>query len=72
MVSAFLQHWVLNWQRNNWKTADKNDVKNKELWQELVKLTNMHQVTFIKVKGHSDNEYNNRCDELARKAILAL
>ena len=69
VVNAFLQNWVINWQRNNWKTADKKEVKNKELWQELVELTNIHDITFIKVKGHSDNEYNNRCDELARKAI---
>ena len=47
------------------------DVKNKELWQELIKLTNTHDVTFHKVKGHADNEYNNRCDELARNAILS-
>ena len=70
VVNAFLQKWIFGWQKNNWKTADKKDVKNKELWQELVKLTHIHDVTFIKVKGHADNEYNNRCDELARKAIL--
>ncbi len=72
VVNAFLQNWVINWQKNSWKTADKKEVKNKELWQELVELTNIHDITFIKVKGHSDNEYNNRCDELARKAILSL
>ena len=72
VVNAFLQNWVVNWQKNNWKTADKKDVKNKELWQELISLTNTHDVTFIKVKGHADNEYNNRCDELARNAILEL
>ena len=72
VVNAFLQHWVTNWQKNNWKTADKKNVKNKELWQELLELTNIHNVTFIKVKGHSDNEYNNRCDELARAAIMSL
>ena len=72
VVNAFLQKWIFGWQKNNWKTADKKDVKNKELWQELVKLTRTHDVTFIKVKGHADNEYNNRCDELARKAILTL
>lgn len=70
VVNAFLQKWIFGWQKNNWKTADKKDVKNKELWQELAKLTHIHDVTFIKVKGHADNEYNNRCDELARKAIL--
>ena len=72
VVNAFIQNWIYNWQKNNWKTSDKKDVKNKELWQELIRLTNTHDVTFIKVKGHADNEYNNRCDELARKAILDL
>ena len=72
VVNAFLQKWIINWQKNNWKTADKKEVKNKELWQELISLTKTHDVTFIKVKGHADNEYNNRCDELARKAILEL
>ena len=72
VVNAFLQKWIFGWQKNNWKTADKKDVKNKELWQELIKLTHKHNVTFIKVKGHADNEYNNRCDELARKAIISL
>lgn len=72
VVNAFLQKWIINWQKNHWKTADKKDVKNKELWQELVELTTIHSVTFHKVKGHSDNEFNNRCDELARKAIKEL
>ena len=72
VVNAFVQKWIFGWQKNNWKTSDKKDVKNKELWQELVKLTHIHNVTFIKVKGHANNEYNNRCDELARKAILSL
>ena len=69
VINAFLQNWTKNWIKNNWKTSDKKDVKNKELWQELIELTKIHNVTFIKVKGHSDNEYNNRCDELARAAI---
>lgn len=72
VVNAFTQKWINNWQKNSWKTADKQDVKNKELWQELLSLTKTHQVTFIKVKGHADNEYNNRCDELARQAISSL
>ena len=72
VVNAFLQHWINGWQRNNWKTSDKKDVKNKELWQELIQLTKVHDVTFFKVKGHADNENNNRCDELARNAILSL
>lgn len=55
--------------KNNWKTASKEPVKNKELWQKLYNLTKIHKVKFIKVKGHSDNEFNNRCDELARGEI---
>ena len=69
VVNAFNQGWIYNWLKKGWKTADKKDVKNKELWVELYNLTKIHTVTFIKVKGHSDNEYNNRCDELARNAI---
>ena len=72
VVNAFLRGWVTRWQENNWQNANKEDVKNKELWQELISLTSKHDVTFNKVKGHSDNKYNNRCDELARKAIKPL
>ena len=72
VVNAFAQNWIRNWERNNWKTSDKKEVKNKELWQQLLELTRIHKVTFIKVKGHADNEFNNRCDELARKAINTL
>ena len=68
-VNAFNQGWIYNWIKKGWKTADGSDVKNKELWQELYNLTKKHKVTFIKVKGHSNVELNNRCDELARKAI---
>lgn len=69
VVNAFLQNWIGNWIKNNWKTSSKEPVKNQELWKELYELTKTHQVKFIKVKGHSDNEFNNRCDELARNAI---
>lgn len=69
VVNAFEQGWIYNWVKNNWKTAGKDSVKNQELWQELYELTKTHKVKFNKVKGHSDNEYNNRCDELARNAI---
>ena len=72
VVNAFNQGWIYNWLKKGWKTVDKKDVKNKELWEELYNLTKIHTVTFIKVKGHSDNEYNNRCDELARNAISTI
>lgn len=69
VVNGFNQGWIYNWVKNNWKTSGKEPVKNKEIWQELYELTKIHRVKFIKVKGHSDNEFNNRCDELARNAI---
>ena len=72
VVNAFLQDWISSWIKNNWKNSSKEEVKNKELWQELIELTQTHKVTFHKVKGHSDNKYNNRCDELARNAIKDL
>ncbi len=72
VVNAFLQNWISGWIKNGWKNSNKEEVKNKELWKELINLTNTHEVTFHKVKGHSDNEYNNRCDELARNAISNL
>ena len=68
-VNAFNQKWIYGWMKNGWKTSNGDNVKNKELWQELYSLTQKHKVEFIKVKGHADNEYNNRCDELARNAI---
>ena len=72
VVNAFLQNWITSWKKNNWKTSGKEPVKNQELWKELYDLTKIHKVNFIKVKGHSDNEYNNRCDKLAREAISKL
>ena len=69
VINAFKQNWINGWIKNGWKNSSKEPVKNKELWEELYKLTKVHQVEFIKVKGHADNQYNNRCDELARNAI---
>lgn len=72
VVNAFNNGWIYNWKKNNWKTASKEPVKNKELWEELYTLVKKFKASFIKVKGHSDNCYNNRCDELARNAIKEL
>ncbi len=72
VINAFNQGWIYNWMKNNWKTANKEPVKNKELWEALYNLTQKHKVEFIKVKGHSDNEFNNRCDFLATSAIKKL
>lgn len=70
VVNAFAQKWIDNWIKNNWKTADKKSVKNVDLWQELLVLIKTHNVTFKKVKGHSDNELNERCDKLAKAYYL--
>ena len=72
VVNCFNQGWIYNWLKKGWKTAGGEPVKNKELWEELYALTKTHKVKFIKVKGHSDNEFNNRCDEMARNAIKNL
>ena len=72
LVNGFNQGWIYGWQKNNWKNSSKEPVKNKEIWEEIYKMTQKHKVKFIKVKGHSDNEFNNRCDEMARNAIKTL
>lgn len=66
VVKAFSVGWLDSWRRSNYKDGK---VKNIDLWQELIKATAPHQVRWVWVKGHSDNAFNNRCDELARKAI---
>ena len=71
-VNAFTQNWLEGWIRNGWRKADGKEVANSDLWQRLYDLTESHEVRFIKVKGHADNAYNNRCDELARAAIKNL
>lgn len=65
VVNAFNQNWIEGWIRNGWRNSAKAPVANAELWKRLIELTKTHKVTFIKVKGHADNEFNNRCDELA-------
>jgi len=69
VFNAFTKHWINKWQVNNWITYNKEPVANKDLWQRLIELGTKHRLEWHKVKGHSDNEINNRCDKLARKAI---
>lgn len=71
MCNGFQKNWILGWQKNGWQTTAKKQVENRELWEALLELSKTHSIEWIKVKGHSDNEYNNRCDALARKAIDA-
>ncbi len=69
VFNAFTKHWISKWQANNWITYAKEPVANKDLWQRLIDLSKEHQLEWYKVKGHSDNEMNNRCDKLAKSAI---
>ncbi len=72
LVNAFNQGWLDRWQINGWRTSQKKPVENKDLWEELLKFADKHKVKFVKVKGHADNVYNNRCDELARAEITKM
>lgn len=66
--NAITQKWIVNWQKNGWKTAAKKPVKNKDLWMRMLPLLKEHEVTFKWVKGHSGHPENERCDDLARTA----
>lgn len=65
VVNSIEKGWIYSWKKNGWKKSDKKEVKNIELWERLLKLMEIHKVTFLKVKGHADDELNNRCDRLA-------
>ena len=69
VCNAVENGWLAEWMNNGWRTAGKKDVKNVDLWQELICLMGEHNVSFVKVKGHADNEYNNACDKAARAEI---
>ena len=69
LYNAFQEGWLISWQNNGWKNAKKEPVENQDLWKELLNALKAHKVIWNKVKGHSDNQYNNRCDALARKMI---
>ncbi|GIP19696.1 ribonuclease H [Paenibacillus montaniterrae] len=72
VVNCFQKGWIYGWLRNGWVNSKKEPVENQDLWKQLWDLMKKHQVNYVKVKGHSDNEFNNRCDELARAAIKGL
>ncbi|RAP19263.1 Ribonuclease HI [Brevibacillus laterosporus] len=69
VVNCFQQRWHVGWVQRGWKNSKNQPVENQELWKELLSFMEVHQVSYVKVKGHADNEWNNRCDELATGAI---
>jgi ribonuclease HI len=72
LVEAFNNGWINEWQNNGWRRADNGEVKNVDLWKTLLSLMKTHSVEYVKVKGHADNEYNNRCDKMAVAEIKKL
>lgn len=69
IVNAFREDWIGRWQKNGWKNSKKEDVANQDLWKTLLALMSKNRVKIEKVKGHSGDRWNERCDELARNAI---
>ncbi len=65
LVNCIQQKWYEKWRKNGWKNSKNQAVENQDLWEELLQLLEEHEVEFVKVKGHADNKWNNRCDELA-------
>ncbi len=61
--------WIKNWEKNNWKTADKKNVKNVDLWKKLKELTQSKHVQWIWIKGHSGDKLNDLADSLAKRAV---
>jgi ribonuclease HI len=69
IINAFNQGWINKWKINGWKTLGRKEVANQDLWDELVKLNHIHDIEWIKVKGHSKDKLNDRVDKLAVSEI---
>ena len=67
-VRQGITQWITKWKKNNWKTANKQDVKNVDLWKVLDQESKRHNIKWHWVKGHSGHTENERCDVLARQA----
>lgn len=65
LCKAINEGWLSSWKARGWKKADKSPVLNVDLWQQLQAQLSRHQVSFVWVKGHAQNPFNNRCDALA-------
>jgi ribonuclease HI len=65
LVNTFNKGWIDNWLKRDWRKADKKPVENQDLWKALLNAMKPHDVKWVKVKGHADNEKNNLVDDLA-------
>ncbi|MDR1376846.1 MAG: ribonuclease HI [Synergistaceae bacterium] len=68
LKNAFSKAWLDKWQKNGWKTSNKQPVLNQDLWEELLTLSQKHEIEWRWTKGHASDSYNNRCDALVQKA----
>jgi ribonuclease HI len=68
-VQKGISEWIHGWKRRGWKTANKDPVKNEDLWRELDRLAAQHSIEWIWVKGHAGHPENERADELARRGV---
>ncbi|MDR2730347.1 MAG: ribonuclease HI [Treponema sp.] len=71
-VQLGITDWINKWKRNSWKTSGRKPVKNKDLWTELENLAGELEISWKWVKGHSGDEYNERCDRMSREAINSI
>ena len=71
LVDAVTKNWLWSWKQRNWIKADKTPVKNVDLWERYLAVQVRHRISMVWVKGHAENDFNNRCDELARGAAAA-
>ena len=71
-VQQGITSWIHNWHKNNWKSANKKPVKNKDLWQELYQESQKHDISWNWVKAHNGDEYNERVDNLAQNAARSI
>ena len=68
LIDSINKNWIASWQKNGWKNSQKKPVKNRELFERLIELQNIHDVEFCRVKGHDGHPENERCDTLAVEA----
>lgn len=65
VIDGLSKGWAISWRKNGWRKSDKKPALNSDLWEELLNLTEQHEMKYHWVKGHAENKFNNRCDELA-------
>lgn len=69
LIDSITKGWVEKWKKNGWRRNGKEPAKNADLWEKLLSLSTPHEITWVWVKGHAADQYNNRCDQLANEAL---